>query len=165
MEAAYGSIQKLAAYHISKNPDFDFQAFLEKLRNQIDNDTVCFEWSDGHNIGGLKDKIMPLVEYNINGYGEKSVHRRNHFMISIFRIAESEPATVFNLLKIGVYTGLVKTGMKVSDYPEGVVKLFRDFKLDQISNYISKTDLNALNDVLSELNLKNEMLKLNDIIK
>jgi hypothetical protein len=159
MEAAYGSIQKLAAYHISKNPDFDFQAFLEKLRNQIDNDTVCFEWSDGHNIGGLKDKIMPLVEYNINGYGEKTVHRRNHFMISIFRIAESEPATVFNLLKIGVYTGLVKTGMKVSDYPEGVVKLFRDFKLDQISNYISKTDLNAINDVLSELNLKNEMLK------
>ena len=147
METAYCSIQKLAAYHISKNPDFDFQTVLEKLRDQIDDETVCFEWHDGYTIGGLKDKIMPLVEYTINGYGEKTIHRRNHFMISIFRTAESEPATVFNLLKIGFYTGLVKTGIKVSDYPEGVVKLFRDFKLDQISNYISKTDLTMLKEL------------------
>ena len=145
MEAAYIKIQKLAAYHLTKNPDFDFQTFFENIKQLNDKDnTVCFEWQKGYNIGGLKDKILSLAEYSINGYGEKTLHRRHHFMISIFRTAESEPPTVFNLLKIGFYTGLVKTGIKVSDYPEGVVKLFRDFKLDQISNYISKADLNAI---------------------
>jgi len=153
MEAAFIKIQKLAAYHLTKNPDFDFQTFWENIKVLNDDETVCFEWQQGYNIGGLKEKIMPLAEYSINGYGEKTIHRRNHFMISIFRTPEEEPGTVCNLLKIGFYTGLVKTGIKVSEYPEGVVKLFRDFKLDQISNYISKADLNALHDL--DLNLDN----------
>ena len=153
MEAAYNHIQKLAAYHFTKNPDFDFQTVLDRMKEIKGIKEGHFEWQNGHAIGGLKEKIMPLPEYSINGYGEKIIHRRNHFMMAIFRTVESE-STVSNLLQIGFHTGLVKTGMKVSDYPEGVVKLFRDFKLDHISNYISKLDLTALDipdDILNSI--------------
>ena len=152
MEAAYNHIQKLAAYHFSKNPEFDFPTVLDRIKSiKGIKQEGCFIWQNGHNIGGLKEKIMPLVEYTINGYGEKIIHRRNHFMMSIFRTAEDEP-TVCNLLQIGFYTGLVKTGIKVSDFPEGVVKLFRDFKLDHISNYISKSiALDIPDDILNSI--------------
>jgi hypothetical protein len=142
MEAAYDHMQKLALYSLNKNSDFPYESILERFHNILDDrglaDYEFSKWENLYDVGGLKEKILSLPEYYVNGYGEKKIIPRNHFMIEIFRTPTSEPPTLFNLFKIGFYAGLVRSNIKVSDYPDGVVKLFRDLKLHTLSNYIAK---------------------------
>lgn len=71
-------------------------------------------------------KVLVLPEKLTSGWGVDELLDKNHFMIQIFRIPLQEQPTLFNLLKIGIYTGLLLNTLKAQDFPEGIVKAFED---------------------------------------
>ena len=142
LQEVYNQLQSLAQFRLNKDSSFNYTAALERLYNILDDhglaDVELPAWATGYNIGNIVHTVRSLPEYVIDGYGHQEKKDKNHFLIEIFRTAETERPTVFNILKIGFYAGLVRSNLKPRDFPEGIVKLFQDFTLYQLNNYIDK---------------------------
>lgn len=89
-------------------------------------------------------KVLVLPEKVITGYGTEELLDKNHFMIQIFRIPYMEAPTLLNLLRIAVYTGLLVNTLRVSDFPEGIVKAYKDLRMHNLINFIDREDYNKL---------------------
>jgi hypothetical protein len=61
-------------------------------------------------------------------------------MIQIFRIPYRDPPTLINLLKIAIYTGLLMLTLRVNDFPDGIVKAYKDLRMHNLINFISRED-------------------------
>jgi len=133
MESLYDRVQKSAI-----SSDNELEA-LERLREKLGEhaDFPVGQWVTLYDVGGIVDRVMALPEYTIDGYGVRKC-TRNHFLMEMFRTPRVNPPTLYNVLKIAFYGGLVRANLKASDYPDGIVKLFKDFKLHALVNYIEK---------------------------
>jgi hypothetical protein len=103
-------------------------------------DVELEKWANGYAVGTLVHSVLSLPEYVTNGYGHQEVKMKNHCLIEIFRTPETERPTVYNILKIAFYAGLVRSNLKVRDFPDGIVKLFLDFKVYTPFNFMEKSD-------------------------
>jgi len=144
-------VQTLTQKFQRKNKDLDYEKLIgnmgEILGDEGDFTFPC--WHKDLHQGEIMyctftKKVLPLPEKIISGYGVEELIHKNHFMIQIFRIPYEEPATLFNLLRIAVYTGLLMQTLRVNDFPDGIVKAYKDLKMHNLINYISREDYTSL---------------------
>lgn len=89
-------------------------------------------------------KVLAYPERVISGFGDEELLEKNHFLIQIFRIPLNDQPTLYNLLCIAIYTGLLLDNLKANDFPEGIVKAYKDLKMHNMINYVSRDDYNEL---------------------
>ena len=89
-------------------------------------------------------KVLPLPEKIISGFGIEELIDKNHWIIQIFKIPLNDPPTLGNLLKIAIYNGLLQVNIKSNDLPEGIVKAYKDLKMHNMINYISRSEYDKL---------------------
>ena len=91
-------------------------------------------------------KIMLLPEYTINGYDDKIINEKNHFIIQQVRIPLNDKPIIRKIiqlaLNIGQYKGTVNN------------KFIYNIKFDNINQFLFKDDIKELSKHLS-----NEILK------
>jgi hypothetical protein len=130
-----------------KNKDLDYLLFIDHIDDLLgDHSSLTFSnWHEDLAENGLMyhtftKKLLPLPEKIISGFGKEELLDKNHCMIQIFKIPFLEEPTLMNLLKIGVYTGILSVNLKSSDFPEGIVKAYRDLKMHNLINFISRDE-------------------------
>ena len=89
---------------------------------------------------------MSLPEYTKNGYGMESLIELHHFIIQQVRIPTTEKQTIRKImqlaLNIGQFIGKVT--------PKYKKKLgYAKTNLDQLDTYVKKSDINKLNELIS----------------
>ena len=89
-------------------------------------------------------KVLLLPEKIISGHGTTELITKNHFMIQIFRIPYREAPTLGNLLKIALYSGLLLGNLRVNDFPDGIVKAYKDLKMHNLINFVNRDDYTLL---------------------
>lgn len=134
-----------------KNKDLDYEKLIDGLEQVLgeEGDIAFPNWHKDLHHGEIMyctftKKVLPLPEKIISGYGTVELLDKNHFMIQIFRIPYQEPPTLFNLLRIAVYTGLLAPTLRANDFPDGIVKAYKDLKMHNLINYISREDYTRL---------------------
>jgi hypothetical protein len=127
---------------------FSYTRVLENLRTVFHHHDLAnievSKWARGYQVGNLVQTVLTLPEWTINGYGHQEIIPRNHFLIEVFRTPETEKPTLFHIIKLGFYAGLTRSNLKVRDFPDGVVKLFHDFKIHELSKFVDKADMEGL---------------------
>lgn len=164
VQELFDHVQQLASHVIKKSPDIDYQTIIENITLITADENIRFScWAERVMPNGLlyeniTRKVLPLVEKTVNGYGEERCLHRNHFMIEIFRTPTQQSSPdLCALLKIAVYLGFIRHNLRDSEFPEGVVRLFRDFKAWALINFIeegravkvSEELVEEINDILS----------------
>jgi hypothetical protein len=89
-------------------------------------------------------KVLLLPEKIISGHGTIELITKNHFMIQIFRIPFRESPTLGNLLKVALYSGLLIGNLRVNDFPDGIVKAYKDLKMHNLINFVNREDYTTL---------------------
>ena len=121
------------AYKLRKeNPTkFDGQGFwqpIKKLLEPLDNYSAK-KWKKFSKK--LSKKIMLLPEYTINGYEEKVIIEKNHFIIQQVRIPLKEAPTIRKIIQIA---------LNIGQYRGSGGKLI----FDNIGQFISRKDIAEL---------------------
>ena len=86
------------------------------------------------------DKVMALPEKLINGKGEEMIILRNKCFIDIFRIPLLEKPTLNNILRIAFANGRLMTNARAGDFPEGLLKAYKDLAIHQLINFVEEKD-------------------------
>lgn len=144
-------IQTLTQKFQRKDKDLDHELLVNSLAVVLDEEGE-YQFPDWHNdlkpgqimYCTFTKKVLPLPEKIVSGYGVEEIIDKNHFMIQIFRIPYREEPTLLNLLKIAVYTGLLMTTLRSNDFPDGIVKAYKDLKMHNLINFISREHYTAL---------------------
>lgn len=143
VQELFDHVQQLTTRLVKKTPDIDYESIANNIPLVIP-DMRFPSWSETIMPSGLlyeniTRKVLPLVEKTVNGHGEEQILHRNHFMIEIFRtpIKHASP-DLCALVRIAFFLGLVRNNLRDSDFPEGVVRLFRDFKAWNLINFIEE---------------------------
>lgn len=89
-------------------------------------------------------KVLLLPEKIISGHGTTELITKNHFMIQIFRIPYRDPPTLGNLLKVALYSGLLMSNLRANDFPDGIVKAYKDLKMHNLINFVNREDYTLL---------------------
>jgi hypothetical protein len=156
IESLFDAVQKQASLAYKKNPELNYQLVIENLQLVIDPSIRFTSWSENVVHGGIlyqniTRKVMSLTERTINGYGEESIVDKNHFIIEIFRTPSKYVVpTLTALMTIAVYFGLLRTNLRDSDFPEGVVKIMRDFKAWSLISFMEQDRTTEITDELVE---------------
>ena len=144
-------IQTLTQKFQRKNKDLDYLMFINHIQEVLgEHGTLTFSsWHEDLAENGLMyhtftKKVLPLPEKIISGFGKEELLDKNHCMIQIFKIPLNEDPNLFNLLKIAVYSGILLVTLKASDFPEGIVKAYRDLKMHNLINFISRDNYTSL---------------------
>jgi len=147
----YELVQTLTQKFQRKNKDLDSDRLIEGLEDVLsdEGDLPFPEWHPDLSHGKtmyvtFTKKVLPLPEKIVSGYGTEELIDKNHFMIQIFRIPYREPPTLFNLLRVAVYTGLLMQTLRANDFPDGIVKAYKDLKMHNLINFISREHYTAL---------------------
>ena len=100
-------IQKLQ----KKHRNLDYAKLINDLRLILgETGNIEFDkWHEDLEEGGIMyctftKKVLLLPEKLINGWGTETFVDKHHFMIEIFRMPLDSAPTLFNLLKIAIYT-------------------------------------------------------------
>ena len=120
------------------------------------NNDILYNGSN-YNIYG--DKILMLPEYFINGKYEQIRVDKNHYFIQIIRIPNEKELTYETLMKLAMYNGLLSANLIQNDFPEGIVKLYKNMHLFKLSTYINN-NINLLIDSNIIITVKNKLSKL-----
>ena len=149
MTDLFEDIQTLATKFLRKNKDLDYIKLLDELRDIMgDSANISLNhWCKGFQTEEdmyctFTRKVLPLPEKVISGFGDMEYIDKHHFIIEVFRTPLKEEATLFNLLKISFYCGLLLSNLKVNDLPEGIVKAYRDLKMHNLINFVSRKNYN-----------------------
>lgn len=153
----YELVQSLTQKFQRKNKDLDYEKLISGLVEVL-GDEGNIEFSGWHKdlqygeimYSTFTKKILPLPEKIISGYGTEEFLDKNHFMIQIFRIPYQDAPTLLNLLKIAVYTGLLMLTLRANDFPDGIVKAYKDLKMHNLINFISRNDYTTLMDQMPD---------------
>lgn len=86
------------------------------------------------------EKVMKLPEKFITGAGDEIIDHKNHCMIEIFRLPMRAEPTVANVLKIAFCNGRLMAHLRASDFPEGLIKAYKDFQMDRMINYVDPAE-------------------------
>lgn len=147
----YDLVQTLTQKFQRKNKDLDYEKLIGGLEDVLgeEGNLEFPDWHEDLSHGKVMyhtftKKVLPLPEKIINGYGTEELLDKNHFMIQIFRIPYRDPPTLLNLLKIAVYTGLLMITLRVNDFPDGIVKAYKDLKMNNLINFINRDDYTRL---------------------
>lgn len=140
----------IKSYELRKaNHKFDGQKFWQPIKKILEPIDIYHakEWKV---ISKSKTKkIMLLPEFNIDGYGNKSINEKNHFIIQQVRIPITEQPTIKKIiqiaLNIGQYNGVNNN------------KFIYNLKLTDINQFINKSDIVELSkyipdDILHQIN-------------
>ena len=145
MTDLYTEIQLLANKLIRKYTDLDYNLIIEKLKDILDKygDISIGAWNkemlpNGGIYSIFTNKILDLPEKIIKGNGNTELIFKNHIMMQIFKIPCSMQPTMFNLLSISFYCGLLLAVSKTSDFPIGIFKAFNTLKINNLNNFVSE---------------------------
>ena len=144
MTDLYTEIQHMATKLIRKYKDVDYNLIIEKLKDILDKygDISIEAWNkemlpDGNIYSIFTNKILDLPEKIIKGNGTTELIFKNHIMMQIFKIPCTMKPTMFNLLSISFYCGLLLAIAKSSDFPIGIFKSFNALKINNLNNFVS----------------------------
>lgn len=140
----YNDVQKFGFKHQKKHGQNNVKLndLDELLRTTIKED-LAGEWNSEILEGGdlyktITDKVLDLPETMCSGRGNESVIYKNHLIIEIFRIPTVQSPTLYQLLKIALYTGLLSVSLRQEDFPDGIVRIYKTLELSAISNFMKK---------------------------
>jgi len=123
------------------NKNFNGLHFWQPIKLLLSNTT--YSASNWKNIP--KDMIrtvMSIPEYTIDGYGDKNIIERNHFLIQTVRIPTSEKPVLRKIIQVALNIGQYQGKGGKSQYLVGRTK---------ITDYISKKESEVkLTDILSK---------------
>ena len=131
---------------MQKKKNADGLSFWHKIKKELG----AFDNNQGSAWKRLSkktvDKYMSLPEYTKNGYGMESLIELHHFIIQQVRIPTTEKQTIRKImqlaLNIGQFIGKVT--------PKYKKKLgYAKTNLDQLDTYVKKSDINKLNELIS----------------
>jgi hypothetical protein len=130
-----------------KNPNnFDGQGFwqpIKKLLEPLDSYSAK-KW---RTISTTKTrKIMLLPEYSINGYENKLINEKNHFIIQQVRIPLNEKPTIKKIIQIALNIGQYK-GISNN-------RFIYNIKFNDITQFIYKKDIIELSKHIDDEILK-----------
>jgi hypothetical protein len=147
----YDLVQVLTQKFQRKNKDLDYENMVAGLQECLGEEGLLEfpAWHRDLSHGEIMyctftKKILPLPEKIISGHGKEELLDKNHFMIQIFRIPYTEQPNLFNLLRVAVYTGLLMLTLRSNDFPDGIVKAYKDLKMHNLINFVSRDDYTAL---------------------
>ncbi len=145
MTDLYEEIQTLATKLARKYKDLDPDLILVNLYNILGEygDISVGSWNTeilpGGDIYGIfYNKILELPEKIIKGNGTEELILKNHIMMQIFRIPCDVEPTLYHLLSLAVYCGILSQIAKPSDFPEGIIKTFHTLKVNSLNNFVAK---------------------------
>lgn len=124
-------IVQLNSHKLRKNnPNADGLGFWQPIKKMLSNhDIKASHWK---NIKKSYQIVMLQPEYYIDGYGNKGIIEKNHFLIQTIRIPLTEEPSLRKImqlaLNIGQYTGI---GSNKREWMN-------------LDNYLTKTDINNL---------------------
>jgi hypothetical protein len=157
IEDVYNNIYKFALQYRKRLPTAPYDYLADVLQDACGETggLVCNGWNPELKFGGplhmtFTEKIMPLPETVINGRGESHKIDRNHFIMQIFRIPESEEPTINNILRIALYSGLLMAQFKSDDFPAGIVKAYKDLNMHTLVNFVERKDYEHLLEKLQD---------------
>lgn|SRR3989338_5085539 len=131
---------------------------FNKILNILGSTITSYEFSrwnsdvlpDGVLYSIFTETIMDLPEKVINGKGETEILTENHYLIEQFRIPLKNKPTFINVLKIAWTAGLLHPHLKIKDYPEGIVKNYRDLHVHHLINYLSDDEIKQANTLITD---------------
>jgi hypothetical protein len=139
----YNDIQKFGVKHQKKHGQNPTK--LKELDAILLDATSEFvgEWHPEVLEGGdlyrtITDKVLDLPETMCSGRGNETVIYKNHLIIETFRIPLTYEPTLGQLLRIGMYTGLLNSSLRQEDFPDGIVRTYKTLDLSSISNFMKK---------------------------
>jgi len=140
----YTDVHDLTQKFVKKNKQIDYNLLIINLQLILD-DLALLQFPTWHKdlaygelmYSTFTKKVLLLPEKVISGFGTEELLHNNHFIIQNFRIPYKETPNLFNLLKIAIYTALLSS-IKVKELPDGIVKAYKDLKMHNLINYISR---------------------------
>ena len=134
--------------------------FVKTVETEVD-----WSWHKDILEGGIyqemfRDKILDLPVAVINGRDEKKVLPSCHYMNKIIKLATedgNEKPTLMLVMELAFYLGLLYGKFTQKEFPQGLVKSFKDLKMNQLSNYLTRSyDVNenipgVTHDLISEI--------------
>ncbi len=156
MENLYNIVFNYAKKIRKKVPNFTIDDIWGYIADDIPDvhiNELCaidkVEWNNDIQFGGttyrtFADKIMNLPEYYITGNYEQVLQEKNHYFMQILRIPNQNILTLRILMKLAVYNGLLTANLLKSDFPDGLVKLYKNLHLYRMNTYLKYSDWSKL---------------------
>jgi hypothetical protein len=135
---------------------------LEDFVSPYDSGVLEAGWFRGTQKGGIiyecvTERALDLVEYEINGKGEKRRVDRDHFAIKQMSIPLEKRPNLRTILEVAYYAGLLKSHLKIRSFPEGFVKCYEAEFCDKLIAFVDPKnwdDLKLTEDMPSFLESK-----------
>jgi hypothetical protein len=153
MTDLFDLIQQLGQKFLRKTHDLNHEKLalnLNKILEDLELRDLKFKnWNvelrrNGELYHTFTKKILILPEKIVSGFGVEELVNKNHYMIQIFRIPLQDDPTLFNLLLVALYTGFLLISLRSNDFPEGIVKAYKDLKMHNMINYIDREEYTKL---------------------
>lgn len=173
-EILYDFIYKTSK-KIKQKFNYNSDELWEHIIADVNMISVELKWNpdilyNGSNYNIYGDKILMLPEYYINGKYEQIRVEKNHYFIQIVRIPlqNQNQLTYEILLKLAMYNGLLSASLNNNDFPEGIVRLYKNMHLYKLSTYVNPTGLTIdsiiINNIKEKLNGLINSTKIENII-
>lgn len=127
--------------------EVDYDCLVNGIIDGLDEhkDIVVGKWlTEYQNNGAMYNtftrKILSEPEKLIDGFGNEIVIAKNHFMCEIFRIPLYRECTLGSVLSLACYTALVSFSLKKDDFPDGMVRAFKNMNMTALASYIDNID-------------------------
>jgi hypothetical protein len=159
MSDLFDLVQQLSQKFLRKNKDLDHEKLARDLGDfleELEIGNLSFkEWNvefrrNGEMYHTFTKKILVLPEKIISGFGVEEMVDKNHYLIQIFRLPLQDVPTLFNLLLVAMYTGFLLLSLRSNDFPEGIVKAYKDLKMHNMINYIERNEYTKLMDQMPD---------------
>ncbi len=140
-------------FHITKKfrkkfPEGDETGLREIIEDKLP-DISATKWKRDVLAGGIlylnfSEKVLNLPEKTISGNGDIKLINRNHYMIQIFRIPLKYEPTLLNIILIAFFSGQLYARLVQSEFPEGLVKTFKNLRVQSLLNFIEEEEWKEL---------------------
>ena len=138
------------------NPNkFDGLGFwqpIKKLLEPLDKICMAKKWKPLSKK--ITDNILRLPEYYINGYEEKIINEKNHFIIQQVRIPLKEDPTIKKIIQIALNIGQYKGIVNDSHNNRNNNINYETLNLDTLDKYITAKDIEELSKYITDEKLQ-----------
>jgi len=105
-------------------------------------DKIVGKWSKDFELGGVlyntfTRRVLAEPETIINGFGEEILIVKTHYMCELFRIPMNTECTLANVLKLACYAAMLSFSLKKDDFPEGIVRAFKNMEMTSLFSYLT----------------------------
>jgi hypothetical protein len=130
-----------------KYPSYDGQKYWQAIKvvTRPFDDQLQVKWKSSIVDDDDLKVIMNLVEYTINGNGEKKINESNHFLIQLVRIPQQDAGTLTKVLQVAL-----NIGQLLGVWPPEEVTFISDRQLESIDTYLDDTQIELLNQFLAK---------------